>query len=146
MNFNVYLPDDIGERAKNEDLKLSRLLRDAVTRELERRDAMTQALDEPETYEVQVVSEGGLRFTGRITGKLIAGDDFYGIYLTDDKRLLHYNGDAKTVEPIQTTGQDLVDELKARLDGYYVDESEVDPSEELFKACQALGLKPVIDL
>jgi hypothetical protein len=37
MNHNVYLPDEISERAKAAELNLSRLLRDAVTDELKRR-------------------------------------------------------------------------------------------------------------
>jgi post-segregation antitoxin (ccd killing protein) len=36
VNFNVYLPDELGEQAKAEQLKLSRLLREAVVNELHR--------------------------------------------------------------------------------------------------------------
>jgi post-segregation antitoxin (ccd killing protein) len=42
MYVNLYLPDELGKRAKEANLKLSRLLREAVIKELEARDTANQ--------------------------------------------------------------------------------------------------------
>lgn len=142
MDVTVYLPDEIGARAKKEELKLSRMLRDAVTAELERRDVMAEALGEPETYEFTLDGREftglDLEYTGRITGKLIAGNDpeNVGIYLTTDGRVLAVYPDQRMYHRIDEPGKDIVEMLlNAGLD-----------QEEFADACRALGLKPVIDL
>jgi hypothetical protein len=139
MNFNVYLPDEIGQRAKSEDLKLSRMLRDAVTKELERRDAMNASLDEVTTYEVDVlVPASGAVYVGRITGRQIAGAWDTRIYLTADKRVLAYDAEEKRYERIDDPPEDLPKKLLEWLGDLYPD--------EVTDACEALGVRPVIDL
>jgi hypothetical protein len=141
VDITIYLPDDIGERAKQEELKLSRMLRDAVTAEFERRDAMTDALRDAETYEFTLVDNDtgqGLEYTGRITGKRIAGSqpEIVGIYLTTDRRVLAVYPDQGVYERLDEPGKDLIQMLlKSGID-----------QDELLEASQALGLKPVIDL
>jgi hypothetical protein len=140
VDVTVYLPDDIGARAREEKLKLSRMLRDAVTAELERRDAMTATLQDTETYEVTLRHNdgAGLQYTGRITGKLIAGNDpeIVAIYLTTDRRVLVVHADQGIYFRLDGDDKDL-------LDGLLI--SGID-QDEFLEACQALGLKPVIDL
>jgi hypothetical protein len=137
MNFNVYLPDDIGERAKEEDLKLSRMLRDAVTEEFKRRDAMTAALNEKTTYEVDVIVDG-YPVTGRITGTLIVDDGEWELYLTEDRRVLLVGG--QTYTHFNDPEHDLYDFF---VGGREPDEREMEP---YIQACQALGFRPVIEL
>jgi post-segregation antitoxin (ccd killing protein) len=88
MDITVYLPDEIGERAKSAGLNLSRLLRDAVSQELERRDALAETLENPETYNVALEDRDGLEYTGRITGRLIASSGDIDVYLAEDERVL----------------------------------------------------------
>ncbi len=132
MNVNLYLPDELGQQAKEADLPLSRLLREAVIDELERRRTVAQTLSAPQTFEFAVQDGEGSFFTGRLTGKEIAHDDRRrtNVYVTDDERVI------VVVE-----------------DGQYSESS--DPAEELrgvlsdadYKtAMTALGLKPIIDL
>ena len=67
MDITVYLPDEIGQRAKEHELNLSRLLRDAVTEELSRRGAVAETLKDSEVYEIELEGDAGY-YTGRITG------------------------------------------------------------------------------
>ncbi|MBA3383269.1 MAG: hypothetical protein H0T20_01270 [Actinobacteria bacterium] len=133
MDVACYLPEEIGARAKAADLPFSRLLRDAVTDELERREAMKQTLNEPTVYEVTVEDDDNRTYVGRITGALIASDhrDEVTVYLTTDERVIvHDERDAKYHEL-----RDPVTQLRDWLsDGAYAD------------ALRALGETPLIDL
>ncbi len=137
MNINVYLPDDIAKRAKSEELPLSRMLRDAVTEELERRDAMSATLRKTQAYELDLEDEDGGIYTGRITGMMIAEDGDIAVYLTEDKRLIVYDGgnlrySVLGQHPPATIEEELREWLRA---------------DEAYKeAIAALGLKMVIDL
>src|SRR5262245_28047518 len=136
MNVNVYLPDDLGKRAKRADLAFSQLLRDAVTAELERREAMASTLtDDPQTFELELEDKDGFTYKGRITGKLITSEERGGldVYLTEDERVILYYGE--------------------RLDYWELDDPEYELRDELEmgtyrEACAALGIKPniVVDI
>lgn len=146
MNFNVYLPDELGEQAKAEELKLSRLLREAVVNELHRREVMGQALEEPQVYEVEI---GDLRedgeniedrgtYLGRITGKLVHDSPIWQVFLATDRRVIIYNDDALTYDALEAdaTERELIGFLRAHIDIDF----------EFADACRALGVRPVIDL
>jgi post-segregation antitoxin (ccd killing protein) len=138
MNFNLYLPDDLGGRAKSEGLKLSRLLRDAVTKELERKDALAATLGEPLVYEVNLVTADGAPYIGRITGRRLVEADVSGpfdVYLASDGRVILYHADDQMVHVHESAGEDLVNVLKDALS-----------DAEFIAACQALGVRPVVDL
>jgi post-segregation antitoxin (ccd killing protein) len=130
VNLNVYLPDDLGERAKDADLPLSRMLREAVITELNRRAIMSETLEEPQEQLVDIVSDGGVTYTGRFTGTLIAGGNDVDVYLTTDKRTLVYDRAAAQIRQVDDP-EDLREWLD--LDGYVI-------------ALEALGAKPVIDI
>jgi hypothetical protein len=91
MDITVYLPDEIGERAKAAGLKLSRLLRGAVVRELERRVAMEQSLEEHQEFTITTEDADGKPYLGRITGRAIAVSGDVDVYLTTDQRVLVHN-------------------------------------------------------
>jgi hypothetical protein len=93
MDIAVYLPDDLGQRAKQADLPFSRLLRAAVTAELDRidtlaaaRDGMIQQHVETMDFDSQVI----LRFTGK---QLASGGDTT-LWLIDDGRVLIEDADS----------------------------------------------------
>ena len=137
MNHTVYLPDDLSKavKAAKPDLNLSRLLRDAVTDELERRATVANTLNEIKVHEVYIEDEDGRGYTGRITGTEIACDDHEEIqvFLTDDQRVLVYDGQRSEYHHVT---DNLDQELRGWLinDGVYSD------------AMLALGIKPTIDL
>jgi hypothetical protein len=131
VDLTVYLPDALGQRAKEAKLNFSRMLRDAVTDELERQSTVDTTLESPEVYERDLKSKNGNIYTGRITGKLIASDEKRGVevFLTHDERLLALDGRNLQVDEIDD--KDLGDWLGA--DGH-------------IQAAEALGLKATVDL
>jgi hypothetical protein len=143
MNFNVYLPDEIGQRAKDEGLKLSRLLRDAVDAEFRRREAVKNVAyrrdGEPQIYEFDWEREGGGTFTARVTGWRLwpdHDDDVLQLFATTDDRLLAVYPDQQTSVRLDEPGENLVNNLLNS--GFLADDAE-----EVFRA---FGLKPVVEL
>ena len=134
MNHNVYLPDEVSEQAKAAELNLSRLLRDAVTNELERRKAVAATLNDVQVHEVEIEDSDGQFWTGRITGTCIAQDNDKGeveVYLTDDERVIVYDGRRRQYHEINDPENELRDWLWP---AGYTD------------ALLALGMTPVIDI
>jgi hypothetical protein len=131
VDITVYLPDELGERAKRDEINLSRMLRDALTEEFERSDTMSKTLNKPETYELELDDDETGQYTGRITGKLIAEDDDVAVYLTERERVIVYDGSLLRYH-------DITDDPEEGLSGLrhaaYTD------------ACRALGINPVVDL
>lgn len=133
MDITVYLPDEIGQRAKAAELNLSGLLRAAVSDELERRAQVTKTLTEPQTYEIYLEDRDGRGYKGRITGAmLVRTNDDIEVYLTDDERVIVY--DENKTEHWE------LDNPVAELRDWLV--SDADYAE----AMKALGESPVIDL
>jgi post-segregation antitoxin (ccd killing protein) len=156
MNFNLYLPDEIGQRAKADDLNLSRMLRKAVTAEFERRDAIAEALSDTQTYEFEWKTEELGDHTARITGRQIWPDwevgpaDHLAIYLKED-------GCVVLVYPIEQSWdviaphQDLLQALENahvpdRIDDSSMNSSSMNSVAEFMELCRRLGVRPVIDL
>lgn len=132
MDVTIYLPDEIGTWAKENKLKLSRLLRDAVTAERERRRIMAETLSDVETHEVFLEDKDGRTYTGRITGRLIADDPGdIEVYLTVDERVLVYDGGRSEYWVLNNP----VEQLR----GWLTDAA-------YFEAITALGETPVVDL
>ena len=137
MKFNLYLPDQLGERAKElERGRLSFLLQAAVREELERRDAVAETLSDVQTHELAIENEEtGYAYTGRVTGTVIArnysGTQETRVYLTDDERVLVYDGQNLRYYVLE----DPVEELRGWLD-----------DENYAAALYAIGERPVVDL
>jgi hypothetical protein len=152
VNVNLYLPDELGQQAKAEDLKLSRLLRQSVERELERRRVMRELVDTPQVYEVEICGDDSVgqdgAYTGRITGRLVHETPIWMVYLTVDGRvIIHYGGpDAEAMYENQA-GSYYVLEAGAperNLSEFLREHVEVDF--EFVRACRALAVRPVVDL
>ncbi len=139
MDITVYLPDALGKWAKDAELNLSRMLRDAVNEELERRNIVSATLNEETEQIIEVATNDDLgRHKVRFTGREIASDDDSSVYVTDDKRIIiFYSTGGYAVWDIDTAMIDLVD-IEQLLEGL---------SQAVYvKAMKALGLEPVIDL
>jgi hypothetical protein len=137
MNFNVYLPDELGVRVKEAKaaglLRPSEVFREAIEAALQRRTMMSTTLEDPETYEVYVEDADGRSYTGRITGVSIASDDRTDveIFLTTDERVIAYDGGKSTYFVLD----DPVEQLRGWL-----------PASLYAQAVEALGETPIIDL
>jgi hypothetical protein len=133
VDVTVYLPDEIGVRAKALPRgTLSQLFRNAVIDELERRDTVANALSDVREYEVDVEDAEGRVYTGRITGTRIADDGPFEVFLAEDERVLVYDADKLAYEVLDDPVTDLRSWLRS--DAAYAE------------ALHALGKKPVVDL
>jgi post-segregation antitoxin (ccd killing protein) len=133
MNVNLYLPDDLGRKAKDGKLPLSQLLREAVAAALERRDAMKATLEGAEEQTIVFEDAEGRSIRGRFTGSLICEEQRDGtqVYLTDDERVILYEPEKARYWELDDPENDLQDVLD---EGSYVD------------AMTALGIDPVVDI
>jgi hypothetical protein len=144
VDFTVYLPDEIGQRVRDEGLKISRLLRNAVLEEFARRDGLTKLLEPGvEVYELELEDEGGSPYVGRIKGRRIAGDEKTGIYATTDGRLIGYQFESfghgyGTYEILNDPPEDLAE----KADPYV----GLLPEDEQLRAWATIGIVQVIDL
>lgn len=131
MNVNVYLPDELGRRAKDAELPLSQLLREAVTTELERMDAVSETLEKVSTHELLVEDDDGRAYTARLDGTLIARDEHreLDVYLTTKENVVVHDASRYWV------ADDPEEDLRPIL-----------PPAEYADAMLALGIKPTIDL
>ena len=87
MKINVYLPDEIGDKAKEAGLNLSRLLRSAVEDELSKLEAHEELLREADEVELSLLDDDGRRYTGRFIGSLIAGGRNCAVYFSEHNEL-----------------------------------------------------------
>jgi hypothetical protein len=111
------------------------MLRDAVTAELERIEAVEHTLANPQQYEIELEDEDGNGYTGRITGKEIADEPRSEtiVYLTDDERVIIYEAqNLKYWVITNPTAEDL-------------SQYQLGPA-AYAQACRALGLRAVVDL
>lgn len=87
MNVTIYLPDDLGKWAKDHDLPLSRMLREAVTDEKRRRDAVAkvtaEGFERVEVYDGR--RERDVAFQGRHIGS--SYDEEVDAYLTPKRSI-----------------------------------------------------------
>jgi len=140
MNLTVYLPDELGRRAKEAELPFSRLLRDAVSEELqraaelERLNERTEA--EMETHKLKVGKDEKL-WLARFKGVRIAATDELDIYRTDNEEIVLYNCRDRRFN-ILPIGEDV--EISSFL-------KEIAPSEdEYVQIASKLGVISIIDV
>lgn len=111
MKLNLYLPDEIGSRAKEAELPLSQLLRAAVESELDRIDAHNALEDKMSNIELPLENDNGDVFVGEFTGTLLADDGRHQVYATDDERVLLYDNDNLRYWEIDEPETELRDQL-----------------------------------
>jgi len=94
MNITVYLPDELGHRAKDAELPFSRLLRDAVTEELQRVAELKRLEETSEaevrTYTLKVPEKNGDDWLARIRAKRIVATDGLDVFHTDKDDIVIY--------------------------------------------------------
>jgi hypothetical protein len=139
MNVNLYLPDELGQQAKQAELPLSQLLREAVTAELERRQAVAKAINEASEHLLDLCddSNGGRgEYVGRLVG-IVVGWNGYGdtIYLADDGRVIAHRDtlNHKDITVLDDPAEDL---RQYRLDDY----------DATMQALGLVGVKEIIDI
>ena len=132
MDITVYLPDELGRQAKDAELNLSGLLRAAVTEELERREAVSNTLENTKEHILTVSDEEDRLYDARLVGQEIAYDERLEqtVYVTDDERVILYDSERQKYWQVD----DPKDELKHLGPFAYTE------------ALHALGLRPTVDI
>lgn len=132
MDIAVYLPDELGRRAKAKPVNLSRVLRDALVAQFEEEDAVSQTLAGAEVVTLDLEDEEGRAYKGRLEATLIAeGPKGEAVYLRANRDVFLYNPDE---QKFWTLG-DPAEDLRALLD-----------QTEYMGAMESLGIVPEIDL
>lgn len=144
MNITVYLPEDLGQEAKRQDLPLSRLLRHGVQRELRRREAqkthretmLAAHADAMKPVTLEVDDPDGEDYLARFVGAEVSDFGPYLVYLHEDGRVVVYDREERRLELVE----DPIEELRD-LPGF--DEDSFGLYRTVIKD---LGLRPVIDI
>ena len=129
MDITVYLPDEIGQWAKEAGINLSQTLRAALEAERSRRDTVAPILTDSAEHKIYV-AERGVEYV--LHGALIAQDYDHDVeaYLGEDRRIYVYDVKRERLREISNP-----DELRDwSSDGLYVD------------AMRALGRIPVLHI
>ena len=120
MDITIYLPDELGKWAKEQDLGLSRMLRDAVEAARRRREAEATLNAEAKTYKLDVREPDGYGgsddITVRLHGTLIAKQDISGygsteVYAGEDGKVYVHDFEGQLYRDIEPDNlRELVDE------------------------------------
>lgn len=133
MDITVYLPDEIAQRAKAQNVNLSRILRDALTDRFAKEDAVSITLDSAETITLDLQTEEGRAYRGRLTAVLIgrAATEPIDIYLRRNGEVIAYRPDDGTLVTVADPENDLRSIL---------------PAPDYIVVMEALGIVAEIDL
>jgi hypothetical protein len=140
MDITTYLPDDVGEWAKTNDINLSATLRAAVIEERERREELAAAQDGM----VQQLVDTSDRYSDsaerlRFTGKEIAGGFGIAVYLTAAGQVLMVEEDGyETFADREAFSEWIYDAFRNNLGQ--------DSEQALTEAAAELGLPRVTDI
>ena len=131
MDITVYLPDEIGRWAKDNDINLSGVLRAELTAERERSEARAALLQGAEEWRLAVEGDNG-HYTARLHGTALIEEQKDGVqvFLGEDDNIYVYDGGREHLHGVD------VGELRDWItdDGAYVE------------AMRALGEDAVIDV
>lgn len=133
MDITVYLPDEVAQRAKAQNVNLSRVLRDALTAQFAEEDAVSATLEKARTVTLELKTEEGRDYRGRMKATLIGKDVVGGtdVYLRQGGEVITYRSEDRRF----LTVADPATELLAVL-----------PTGEYIAAMDALGIMPEVDL
>jgi hypothetical protein len=143
MDITIYLPDEIGQWAKDKGLGLSRMLRDAVIEEQDRRQAIADSQDGMTETIIDTTNrygEPGERL--RFTGKEISGyPGCVTVYLTEAGQVLMVDSDYERYETFP--GREEFDDW---VNAYNRDSGGQANERVLSDALTALGLSVIVDI
>ena len=137
VDITIYLPDDIGQRAKDKGINFSRLLRDALVGEFAEEDAKAKTLESAEDVVLDLTDGDGRKYRGRMRATALV-DDQKGrtFYLKEDGAVMVYDPsqdmDRDQLYEVESPALDLKDQL---------------PRVDYFAVMDAIGEIPeIIDL
>jgi post-segregation antitoxin (ccd killing protein) len=134
MDITVYLPDELGKWAKEHELNLSRMLRDTLEDEKQRRDARAkvtaEGFERVEVYDSK--RERDIAFQGRSIGRSYARE-YLEAWLTPKDAIAVYDADAHELCVFDDYSEfatpdwpeDLIAEVADSLGEKYVEELDI---------------------
>jgi len=133
VDITVYLPDEVAQRAKAQNVTLSRVLRDALTAQFAQEDAVSTTLEKARTVTLELTTEEGRAYRGRMEATLIGTDVRSGtdVYLRRSGEVITYRSEEHRFRAVA----DPANELLAVL-----------PTGEYIAALDALGIVAEVDL
>ncbi len=133
MDITVYLPDEVAQRAKAQNVNLSRVLRDALTTQFAEEDTMSATLEEARIVTLELRTDEGRAYRGRMEATLIGEDATSGaaVYLRRTGEVVTYRPEDHQLRTVDDPARELLDVLST--DGYIA-------------ALDALGMVPEVDL
>ena len=134
MDITVYLPDDLAQRAKAKPRGfISGVLRATLEAKFAEEDAMKATLGDAGTVTLELTTDDGHPYRGRMTATLIAEDPRTGtnVYLRQGGEVIAYRLEERSYRTVEDPQRDLADIL---------------PTREYIGAMGALGIVPEVDL
>jgi hypothetical protein len=133
VDITVYLPDEVAQRAKAQNVNLSRVLRDALTTQFAEEDAVSATLEQASTVTLELQTDEGRAYRGRMEATLIGEDATTGtaVYLRRNGEVIAYREEDRRFRTVA----DPASELAAVL-----------PTNAYIAAMDALGIVPEVDL
>jgi post-segregation antitoxin (ccd killing protein) len=133
VDITVYLPDEVAQRAKAQNVNLSRVLRDALTAQFTEEDAVSATLEEAGTITLELHTDEGRAYRGRMEATLLgeAADGATAVYLRRTGEVIAYRAEDRAFRTLEDPASDLFAIL---------------PADRYFAAMDALGIVPEIDL
>jgi hypothetical protein len=133
VDITVYLPDEIAQRAKAQNVNLSRVLRDALTTQFAEEDTVSATLEESRTVTLELQTDEGRAYRGRMEATLIGEDPATGtaVYLRRSGEVIAYRPTDRAFRTVEDPASELLAEL---------------PTEAYIAAMDALGIVPEVDL
>jgi hypothetical protein len=133
VDITVYLPDEVAQRAKAQNVNLSRILRDALTAQFAEEDAVSATLEQASTVTLELQTEDGRAYRGRMAATLIGEDATTGtaVYLRRTGEVIAYRAEDRAFRTLADPAGELL---------------EVLPTTAYIAAMDALGIVPEVDL
>jgi post-segregation antitoxin (ccd killing protein) len=133
VDITVYLPDEVAQRAKAQNVNLSRVLRDALTAQFAEEDAVRATLEEARTVVLELKTDEGRAYRGRMEATLIGEDATTGtaVYLRRSGEVITYRPEDHRFSTVEDPATELIAVL---------------PTNEYIAAMDALGIVPEVDL
>jgi hypothetical protein len=133
VDITVYLPDEVAQRAKAQNVNLSRVLRDALTAQFAEEDAVSTTLEDARTVTLELRTEEGRVYRGRMEATLIGKGVRSGaeVYLRQSGEVITYRSEDRRFRTVDDPASELLAVL---------------PTDEYIAAMDALGIVPEVDL
>jgi hypothetical protein len=133
VDITVYLPDEVAQRAKAQNVNLSRVLRDALTTQFAEEDAVKATLEQASMVTLELRTDEGRAYRGRMEATLIGEDAATdtAIYLRRSGEVIAYREEDRQFRTVADPASELVAVL---------------PTNDYIAAMDALGIVPEVDL